>query len=66
MKALISPLESVNGDGFRIAGISESGFDVASPLYWIDVADDVSPELHYYVDGVGVTLIPVPEEPVVS
>jgi hypothetical protein len=36
MKALISPDEF-----FRVAEIHETGFDVASPLFWVDCPDGV-------------------------
>ena len=43
-KALISPQEtkmiSETEIGYRIADIVDAEFDVASPLFWIDVPDD--------------------------
>ena len=38
MKALISPIEP-RQTGYRVAEISESGFEVAEPLFWVDCAD---------------------------
>jgi len=38
MKALISPNEP-RQTGYRVAEISESGFEVAEPLFWVDCAD---------------------------
>ena len=38
MKALISPNEPVQ-NGYRVAEISELGFEVAEPLFWVDCAD---------------------------
>lgn len=43
-KALVSPNEikmiSETETGYRIADIVDAEFDVASPLFWIDVPDD--------------------------
>lgn len=43
-KALISPSEprriSETETGYRVAQISDTEFEVASPLFWIDVPDD--------------------------
>jgi hypothetical protein len=36
MKALISPNE-----GYRVAEIHETGFDVAEPLFWVDCPDGI-------------------------
>jgi hypothetical protein len=53
-KALISPNESVihyDGStvlGHRIAEVHDTGFDVALPLHWIDCADDLVVDTHYY------------------
>jgi len=38
MKALISPIEP-RQTGYRVAQISESEFEVALPLFWVDCAD---------------------------
>jgi hypothetical protein len=56
-KALISPNESVihyDGStvlGHRIAEVHDTGFDVALPLHWIDCADDLVVDTHYYDAG---------------
>ena len=56
-KALISPDESVihyNGTtvlGQRVAEVHDTGFEVASPLHWIDCADDLVAQNHYYDAG---------------
>jgi hypothetical protein len=56
-KALISPNESVihyDGStvlGHRIAEVHDTGFDVAAPLHWIDCADDLVVDTHYYDAG---------------
>ena len=45
-KALISPSEtrriSETETGYRVADIVDAEFDVASPLFWIDVPDDTT------------------------
>lgn len=54
MKALISPLETVvdpatgSTIGQRIAEISETGFEVAQPLLWMDCDTDVVADVFYY------------------
>lgn len=56
-KALISPDESVihyNGTtvlGQRVAEVHDIGFEVASPLHWVDCADDLVAQNHYYDAG---------------
>lgn len=53
-KALISPNELRYGDeektqsGYRVAEISNAEFEVASPLFWIDVPDDTVANKKYY------------------
>lgn len=53
-KALISPNELRYGDeqktqsGYRIAQVSDSTFEVASPLFWIDVPDGTIADSLYY------------------
>jgi hypothetical protein len=50
-KALIAPNEtrpiSATETGYRVAQISDAEFDVASPLFWIDVADDTATQKVY-------------------
>lgn len=50
-KALISPSESrrisETETGYRIADIVDTEFEVASPLFWIDVPDDTTTEKIY-------------------
>lgn len=55
MKALISPIEP-SAQGWRIVETAAQAFPVARPLFWVDVASDVSPATHIYLDGVGVQL----------
>lgn len=64
-KALISPDESVihyDGTtvlGQRVAEVHDTGFEVASPLHWVDCADDLVAQNHYY-DAGDSTIKPVP------
>jgi hypothetical protein len=64
MKALISPNEQTandNGDivGVRVVEKHSSGFDVASPLFWIDCEDAMVPEECYYdTDSKIIKLLP--------
>lgn len=53
MKALIQ--------GNRIAEVRAEEFPVASPLFWVDCAEDVTPETHYYDNGIQAS--PVPPAP---
>lgn len=50
-KALISPNElrmiSETDTGYRIADVVDTEFEVASPLFWIDVADDTTTKKVY-------------------
>jgi len=45
--ALISPNEP-RYTGVRIAQVSSSTFQVAAPLFWVDVADEVTAEKYFY------------------
>lgn len=45
--ALISPNESSHA-GLRIAQVSDAAFEVAEPLFWLGVADDVTADTHYF------------------
>lgn len=38
---------SATETGYRIADITDAEFDVASPMFWIDVPDDTSPKKIY-------------------
>lgn len=69
-KALVSPNEikriSETDTGYRVAQISDSEFEVASPLFWIDVADDTTTEKVYNPNNqqlVDEWYPPIPEEP---
>jgi len=54
-KALISPAELVE-QGVRLVQIADKEFEVAPPLYWVDVPDDATPDTHYFVPDVGFAL----------
>jgi hypothetical protein len=66
MKALISPNEPIYNYatppvqiGVRIAQVDAQEFPVASPLYWIDCAEDVNANTYYY-DGTACVVKPTP------
>lgn len=46
----------------RVAEVAAAEFPVASPLFWVDCADDVVADLWYY-DNVGQTILLVPPPP---
>jgi hypothetical protein len=53
MKALIAPNEQKTDDNGNIVGIRvvethSTGFDVASPLFWIDCDEAIVPDECYY------------------
>ena len=61
MKALISPIEP-RQTGYRVAEISELGFEVAEPLFWVDCADtDKADQCWYDPSDQTIKPIPVPE-----
>ena len=66
MKALISSEEAVfnfdGTNGYRVAEIHETGFEVAAALFWVDCADDVVADQFYY-DPVDSTIKAVPVRP---
>lgn len=55
--ALISPLEPVE-TGYRVAEVTGAEFQVASPLFWVDCADDVEADKFWY-DPNTQTILPV-------
>ena len=59
MKALISPNEP-RETGYRVAEIEPQTFEVASPLFWVDCADDVVADQFWY-DPADQTIKPMPE-----
>lgn len=59
--ALISPNEPVL-TGYRVAQVSNVSFDVASPLFWVECADDVVADQFYYDPEMELLVaIPAPE-----
>lgn len=55
-KALISPIEIItHNDGvqtaYRVAQVSDAAFDVASPFFWIDCANECEQDRFVYVNG---------------
>ena len=66
--ALISPEEKVykyDGTllGERVAEVSDTPFEVAPPLFWVECADDVLADQFYY-DAETQAIIVVPVKPV--
>jgi hypothetical protein len=77
-KALISPNESpvkhITGwdqytpiysdypNSYRVAEVCDSEFEVATPLFWVDCADDIVEDQFYY-NTVNQTIVPVVNEP---
>lgn len=63
--ALISPNEP-RYTGVRIAEVSSSTFEVAAPLFWVEVADNVTAEKYFYDMQTQQTVLsplpPVPED----
>ena len=47
MYALISPNEK-RGNFFRVAEVAKEPFDVASPLFWVETPQEVSPSTHLF------------------
>ena len=69
-QALISPDELVydytnSVIGSRIAEVSDQSFEVASPLFWVEVTDEVSADIWYW-NGTEALLPPVKPEPPVG
>lgn len=64
MKALISPNEP-RETGYRVAEVSETDFEVASPLFWVDCAEDIVADQFWYDPSdqtIKANPIPEPEE----
>jgi hypothetical protein len=57
-QALISPNEPVL-TGYRVAEVRDDTFEVASPLFWVECADDVVADQFYY-DTATQTMLAVP------
>ena len=47
MFALISPNEK-RGNFYRVADVAKEPFDVASPLFWVEAPQEVSPSTHLF------------------
>ena len=47
MFALISPNEK-QGNLYRVAEVAKEPFDVASPLFWVEAPQEVSPSTHLF------------------
>lgn len=47
MYALISPNEP-RETGYRVAQVSETTFEIAPPLFWVECADDVVADQYWY------------------
>ena len=47
MFALISPNEK-RGNLYRVAEVAKEPFDVASPLFWVEAPQEVSPSTHLF------------------
>ena len=45
--ALISPNE-LRETGYRVAEISDTTFEVASPLFWVECVDDIVADAYWY------------------
>lgn len=54
MKALISPNDVITQEdgteGFRVCEIHAEGFDVASPLFWVDYDGSLKPSESIYIN----------------
>ena len=58
--ALISPNEIViDTIGQRVAEVTDTQFEVAAPLFWVECADGVVADQFYY-DLASATINPVP------
>lgn len=60
MKALISPNEP-SENGYRVAEIHPTGFDVAEPLFWVDIEEILLNPSMYWYDPADQTIKPIPQ-----
>jgi hypothetical protein len=60
MKALISPIESVE-NGYRVAEVSKKIFEVALPFFWVSCGEDVVADSYWY-DPSDKSIKPKPEQ----
>ena len=47
MKALIAPNE-IREEGYRVAEIHETGFEIALPLFWVDCDDSIVADQYWF------------------
>lgn len=59
-KALISPLEP-REEGYRVAEVAETAFEVATPFIWVDCQDDIVADKFWY-DPADSQIKPIPEQ----
>jgi hypothetical protein len=59
--ALISPQEND-----RLCQVEDVPFPVASPLFWVECGDDVTPQTHRFAGIDGIVELPPPPAPVSS
>jgi len=68
MYALVSPNEP-KFEGYRVAEVAVSPFEVAEPLFWVECGDEVMADMFYYDPNSGVilpnpsTVVPVDQQP---
>jgi hypothetical protein len=55
-----TPVYTVIPNSERVAEVSDTSFEVAPPLFWVDCADNVIADVFYY-DSVSQAIIQTPE-----
>jgi hypothetical protein len=58
--APFQPIYTVIPDSERVAEVSETEFEVAPPLFWVDCANDVVADQFYY-DSANSNIVKVPD-----
>jgi hypothetical protein len=58
-QALISPNEP-RETGYRVAQVETQSFEIASPMFWVECADDVVADSFWY-DPSDDTIKPIPQ-----
>jgi hypothetical protein len=53
------PVITIIANAKRVAEVADKTFEVASPLFWVDCADDVVADQFYY-DSVSTIIIQIP------
>lgn len=48
--------------GQRVAEVADAQFEVASPLFWIECADDVT-SIGFYYSEISLAIVQIPESP---